>query len=180
MAYHFELGHVRGENQIEFDDLRIDAVAAWIIARMPEDMQMSFVRMLDNAYDKWCEEGGAYKAEPMRFIAVYGTGEHQGQRFECTISNRNEDHAFLHHLIQGSIHYSATRTEICANSLLLIGLPDAMASVIEPGRAATDIVDTQILEGRIVDDVKRADDSTLVSLKPIAPAKWSDIFPDWP
>ena len=174
--WNFDFGPPKDEEP-DWEELKVDSTAAWILKQIPETLILTAVRAIVHSYAKSTEEWGS-KSLPTTFLG--GDIPSHKARFECTVhetedSSRNNDGA----LIQDSIEFYEHGIEIGANSLLVTGPPAALMQGLERGSALSQINDIDILKERTIDDIKETDGVYLISLNRLPKEKWITLFPDW-
>lgn len=174
--WNFDFGPPK-EDEPDWEEMEVDALAAWILKNVPEQQILTAVRAIVHTYAKSTEEWGS-KSAPTTFLR--GDIPNRNVRFECTIeetedSSRNNDGP----LIRGSIEFYENGIEIAANSLLITGAPASTMQGLKRGAPLSKIIDVDVLKGRTIEDVKETDGIYLVSLNHMPTEKWSSLFPDW-
>ena len=164
------------ENEPDWDEMRVDSIAAWILKRVPDNQMATCVRAISTAYATHTENWGASAPDPVLFLRY----EQNGVLYECNIHESEDDSGnFAGPIVTGEIALLKSRVTVGHDYIHMPLVSDGAAHGLQAGKPASTIVDIEPLKGRLIGHAENDETVTRVILKKQKRQLWVELFPGW-
>lgn len=169
----YDIG-IESDNSMDWDNLKISSLAAWILGTTWESNGDSIRRAIENAsqsyYDS-CQRISTKSLKRIGFLRAFNSR----LRLYCYY-HEDQENGF----VTGEIYFYDTKVEITENTISLADTPNSLLSKIQKGDEVSSIVDINIphLKDRIIDKAEESEENLKIQMNYISPEFFLKNFPE--